>query len=127
MRGNRKEDARRSYLKLHLAIIKKIEPSKIKLDIAQTVEDLARLRLSELSIAERYYVAEALRRQWLPKNELRKYRQQQKLKHIEATQKLAKYGVEFGKRTEFVQKVTGYDGSPEALKQFKRRARKRRR
>jgi hypothetical protein len=108
---------KRAYLKRHQAIIEKFE-----------AEDKQGHRLAlHLSIRERDVIAQVLRQVWLPKDELRKYWQQQKLKHIEATKKLAKLGVPFGKRTEFVQKATGYDDNPEALKQFVRRARKRRR
>jgi hypothetical protein len=115
--GRKKDDEKRSYLKQTLAIIEKFE-----------AEDRQGHRLPlHLSIIERDAVAQALRLVWLPTDELHRYRQQQKLKHIEATKKLAKHGVRFGNRTEFVQKVTGYDDSPEALKQFVRRHRKRRR
>src|SRR5713226_431796 len=96
-RGRKKEeeDAKRSYLKQHSAIIEKFE-----------AEDRQGHRLPlHLSIIERDAIAQALRWVWLPKDELRKYWQQQKLKHIEATKELAKHGVRFGKRTEFVQKV----------------------
>jgi hypothetical protein len=103
------EQEKRTFLEQHKVIISKIEKGQA------------------LSITARGYVAEALRQQWLPKHELRTYRQQQKLKHIEASKALAKYGVPFGKRTEFVQKATGYDDRAKALKQFVRRARKGRR
>src|SRR5271169_1867859 len=122
-RGNRKkdvtdEDARRFYLKQSLAIIEKFE-----------AEDRQGHRLPlDLSINERDCIAQALRLVWLPKDKLRRYRQQQKLKHIEATIAIAKHAP-FGSRTQFVQKATGYDGSPEALnarKRFVRRNKKRR-
>jgi hypothetical protein len=67
-RGRKKEDARRSYLKQLSAIIEKFE-----------AEDGQGQRLPlHLSIIERDAIAQGLRQVWLPKDELRKYRQQQK-------------------------------------------------
>lgn len=99
---------KRTFLKAHEALIGKIEAGQ------------------QLSINERVYVGQALRLHLLPKHELRRRDQQQKLKHIEATKKIAKLGVPYGLRAAFTQELTGYSGNPEALRKFARRARKRR-
>ena len=71
------ERDKRVYLKVHLAIIERIEDRQ-----ASSVK---------LSLNERDYVAAALRYLWLSKHELRAYRRQQRLESIESVNFLLKH------------------------------------
>jgi hypothetical protein len=120
------EREKRAYFKQHLAIIEKIEPKRIDPDPKKTVEDLARLALSELSINERHYVAEALRRQWLPKHELRAYWRQRRLEQIEATKSILKHSKQTtARRLETTRKFHDFP-SVEAMERFRERERPKR-
>ena len=79
-----------------------------------------------LSIGERDLVSDTLRRQWFTAQEYNAYLRAVKLKHIEAGRLLAKHAVEHGRREEWVRKVHGFP-TPEALKEFVKRERRRRR
>jgi hypothetical protein len=118
------DSERYRYLKEHRALIKKIGRGPVIKKITGTLVLVEGENL--LTIDERRLVVETLRLAWLPKDKLRKHWQLQKLKHIEATRKIAKAGVPHGERTDFISALTGYDDT-DALRQFARRARKRRR
>jgi len=74
-----------------------------------------------LSIKERTLVAETLRRAWLTPEEWKAYRHRRELQLYEATKKIARYGVPYGQREQWVQRL--YGKSREALKQFVTRRR----
>jgi hypothetical protein len=119
------EREKRAYLKQHLAIIKKIEPKKLGLDPNKTIEDLA--YLFPLRFDERHYIAEALRRQWLPKHELRAYWRQLRLQQVEATKFILKH---FSKQTTAQRADTAHKfhdfPSVEAMERFRERERPKR-
>jgi hypothetical protein len=120
------EREKRAYLKEHLAIIQKIEPKGIQLDPNKTIEDLARLSLSELSINERRLVVEALREHWLPKHELRAYWRQLRLRQVEATKFMLKHSKQTtAQRAETAYKFHDFP-SVEAMERFRERERPKR-
>jgi hypothetical protein len=69
-----------------------------------------------LSIIERDLVLDALRRQWLTPKEWKAYRRQLELQQYEDAKKIAQYGVPYGQREEWVQRL--YGKSKKALTQY---------
>jgi hypothetical protein len=117
------EQEKLQYLETHRALIKKIAKGPV---VKQIIGKLVLVESENLlTVDERGLVAEVLRLYWLPKAKLRTHWRLRKLKFIEATRKLAKEGVEYGERTEFIRAMTG--DNTETLRQFVRRTRKRRR
>jgi hypothetical protein len=69
-----------------------------------------------LSIDERVLITESLRRAWSTPEEWKAYRRQRELEQYEAAKKLARYGVPYGQREEWIQHL--YGKSKETLTRY---------
>jgi hypothetical protein len=76
-----------------------------------------------LSIDERTLVRETLRAAWLTHKEWKAYKRQIELRQYEVAKEIARRGVPYGQREQFVQAL--YGRSRKALRQFIRRLRRR--